>query len=126
MIQIDARSSKPIYEQIVERIKESIIKGVLRPGDRLPSVREMSSMIMANPNTVAKAYQELERQKAIETIQGKGTFVAQDNRPRVDDDMLEALKKQLYKAAVDAHYMGLFKNDLTAILDDIYKELGKE
>ncbi len=61
MIKIDSRSSKPIYEQIVDQIKENIIREVLRPGDKLPSVREMSVMIRINPNTVSKAYKELER-----------------------------------------------------------------
>ncbi|MCX7923991.1 MAG: GntR family transcriptional regulator [Clostridia bacterium] len=124
MIQIDGRSSKPIYEQIVEGFKEMIIKGILKPGDKIPSVRELSSIIMANPNTVSKAYQELERQKAIETIRGRGTFVAVNYKPRVDDEKLESLKGQIKKIAIEAHYMGMGKQDVVKMLDDIYKELG--
>ena len=68
MFNIDARSSTPIYEQIMGQIKEAIMRGLLEPGEKLPSVREMSTLLTVNPNTVSKAYQELEREKAIETI----------------------------------------------------------
>ena len=57
-------------------LKENIFKGILKPGDKLPSVREMASIITTNPNTVSKAYSELEREKIIETIRGKGTYVS--------------------------------------------------
>lgn len=63
MINIDSRSSKPIYEQIIDGIKENVIRGILEPGDKLPSVRELAVMITTNPNTVSKAYKELEREK---------------------------------------------------------------
>ncbi len=63
MINIDSRSSKPIYEQIIDGIKENVIRGILKPGDKLPSVRELAVMITTNPNTVSKAYKELEREK---------------------------------------------------------------
>ena len=66
IINIDARSSTPIYEQIVIGIKELILKNILSPGDKLPSVREMASTLTTNPNTVSKAYAELERMRIIE------------------------------------------------------------
>lgn len=72
MFIIDGRSAKPIYEQIVDQVKEQLLKGILKSGDQLPSVRQLAGMLTINPNTVSKAYQELERQKVIETIRGRG------------------------------------------------------
>lgn len=71
MFPIDARDSRPIYEQIIDQIKEQVMKGILKPGDQLPSVRQLASMLTVNANTVMKAYTELERQEVIETIRGR-------------------------------------------------------
>ena len=78
MFKIDMRSRTPIYEQIIDSIKELVVKGVLIPGERLPSVRDMAKEMTLNPNTVQKAYQELERQGIISTLRGKGTFISED------------------------------------------------
>lgn len=122
MIVIDPRSSTPIYEQIIIKIKELILKGVLEPGDKLPSVREMSGIITANPNTVSKAYAELERQKVIETIRGRGTFVAENYKPKIQEDRMEVLKEDLKKVILEAKYMGLTKEELVDIMDTYYEE----
>lgn len=125
MLNIDPRSSKPIYEQIIEQVKENIMKGILQSGDRLPSVREMSTMLTINPNTVSKAYQELEREKAIETIRGKGTFIAQNYQPQRDEEKLQEVRDLLKKAVIESHYMGLGQEEIIAMLADIYQELEK-
>lgn len=125
MLNIDPRSSKPIYEQIIEQVKENIMKGILQPGDRLPSVREMSTLLTINPNTVSKAYQELEREKAIETIRGKGTFIAQNYQPQRDEEKLQEVRDLLKKAVIESHYMGLGQEEIIAMLADIYQELEK-
>lgn len=124
MIVIDPRSSTPIYEQIVIKIKELILKGILEPGDKLPSVRELSGIITANPNTVSKAYAELERQKVIETIRGRGTFVVENYKPRIQEDRMEALKEDLKKVILEAKYMGLTKEELVDIMDIYYEEFN--
>jgi len=124
LIVIDPRSSTPIYEQIVIKIKELILKGVLEPGDKLPSVRELSGIITANPNTVSKAYAELERQKVIETIRGRGTFVVENYKPRIQEDRMEALKEDLKKVILEAKYMGLTKEELIDIMDIYYEEFN--
>lgn len=126
MINIDSRSSKPIYEQIIDSIKENIMKGILVAGDKLPSVRELSSMVTVNPNTVAKAYQELERQKVIETLRGRGTFVSSNYKPQIQEDKLMMLKEDAKKIVVEAHYMGINKENLINIIKDIYDELERE
>lgn len=125
MLNIDPRSSKPIYEQIIDQIKESIIKGILRPGDKLPSVREMSTLLTVNPNTVSKAYQELEREKAIETIRGRGTFITQNYQPQKDEEKMQELRELLKKVVIESHYMGLERAEIMAMLEEIYRELGE-
>ena len=126
MIKIDSRNSRPIYEQIIDSIKENILKGILRPGDKLPSVREMSSMITANPNTVSRAYMELERQGVTETLRGKGTFVSSNYKPKVEEESMEKLKDDIKKIIVEAYYMGIEKEDMIQIIDDLYKEVKKK
>lgn len=76
MILIDYRDHRPIYEQIVERYKELIFKGVLEPDSQLPSVRNLAMELSINPNTIQRAYAELERQGYIYSVKGKGSFIA--------------------------------------------------
>lgn len=125
MINIDARSSKPIYEQIVDGIKENVIRGVLLPGQRIPSIREMSKLITANPNTVSKAYSELERQKVIETITGRGTFISANLFPRADEEKIQKLKKKLNDLIIEAHYLGLDQSSISKLVDEIYKGIER-
>lgn len=70
--------SRPLYEQFVEQLRADIVRGVLAPGARLPSVRDLAATIRVNPTTVMKTYQELERSKLIVTYRGQGTFVTKD------------------------------------------------
>lgn len=123
MITIDSRSSKPIYEQIIEKIKENIIKGILKPGDKLPSVRELASLITINPNTISKAYNELERMNAIEVIRGKGTFVAQNFKPTMDEERMKEIKEQMKNIIIEAHYIGVDKDTLIDLFNEIYSQL---
>jgi GntR family transcriptional regulator len=124
LFSIDPRSSSPIYEQIIAAIKESIIKGILQPGDKLPSVRELASMLTTNPNTVSKAYAELERLKIIETLRGRGTFVSLDYKPKLEEDKMARLKEDLKKVLMDAHYLGIKKSEITEIMEELYNELS--
>ena len=82
MIPLDHRDRRPIYEQILEGLRQQIRAGVLLPGERLPSVRELSAKLSINPNTIQRSYQELERTGWTVSQPGKGSFVAP--RPPVD------------------------------------------
>ena len=75
MLQLDYRDARPIYTQIVDGCREQIISGVLRQGDRLPSVRELACQLTINPNTIQRAYRELEMQGWVASVPGKGSFV---------------------------------------------------
>ncbi|HLO02579.1 MAG TPA: GntR family transcriptional regulator [Symbiobacteriaceae bacterium] len=74
---LDPSSGLPIYRQLVDQVKQAVVGGVLKPGDRLPSVRDLAVDLAINPHTVAKAYQELEREGVITVRRGKGAFIAE-------------------------------------------------
>lgn len=126
MINIDNKSSTPIYQQIVDQVKEEILKGILQAGDKLPSVREMSSMITANPNTVSRAYSELERLKVIETIRGRGTYVTSEYKPVMEEERMENLKDNIKKIIVEAKYMGLSKEKMIEMINSAYDNISSE
>ena len=75
MVHLDYRDARPIYSQITDGYREQILSGVLQNGDRLPSVRELASQLAINPNTIQRAYRELEMEGWIATVPGKGCFV---------------------------------------------------
>lgn len=75
MIHLDYRDARPIYTQIVEAFRDQIARGILRQGDKLPSVRELAGTLTINPNTIQRAYRELEASGLIATMAGKGCFV---------------------------------------------------
>ena len=75
MLNLDYRDARPIYTQICDGIRDQILTGILRTGDKLPSVREFATQLTINPNTIQRAYRELEMQGWIATVPGKGCFV---------------------------------------------------
>lgn len=76
MVHLDYRDARPIYSQIIDGFREQIKAGVLLPGDKLPSVRELATQLTINPNTIQRAYRELEMEGWIASVPGKGSFVA--------------------------------------------------
>ena len=101
MIKLDLQSRVPLYEQLQEQIIRLSLLGVLEENEQLPSVRSLAREVGVNPNTVAKAYQELERQGIIYTVSGRGSFVSpnvlslQSPRQAALDEVFEALDKAL-------------------------------
>ncbi len=83
-MRIDPKSGVPFYRQIIEQVKFAIARGDLQPGDQLPTVRRLAVDLSINPNTVIRAYRELEIGGVLETHQGSGTFVGQE-KPQVDE-----------------------------------------
>lgn len=123
MFNIDQRSSMPIYQQLIQEIKRAILKGALQPGDKLPSVRELSVRLTINPNTIQKSYQELERQKVIETLRGKGTFVVMEYKPSENEEKLIAFKEDLRILLIEAHYLGLDSDSIVMTVKQLLHEL---
>lgn len=125
MITINERSSLPIYEQIIQQLKEAIIRGILHKGEKLPSVRELSASLLINPNTVSKAYQELERQGVIETLRGKGTFVSECPAPRMEEERRKQLQASLRQLAIEAFHLGIEAEQFKKWIDEYMRELGR-
>lgn len=105
MIQLNYRDSRPIYEQIKDGIKQLIYTEVLGPDDKLPSVRELASKLAINPNTISRAYKELEQEGVIYTLSGKGTFISADFRGKEEKTKelfakFDEIIKELYEFEV--------------------------
>lgn len=104
MFQLDYGSRIPIYEQLFNNVISMVAAGVLKPGDRLPTVRNLADDLGINPNTVAKSYKMLESEGYLFTAVGRGTFVA-DKLSALEGKKLDALEK-FKKAAYEAHKFG--------------------
>ena len=124
MINLDYHSKKPIYEQIMEQMKLLVIKGNLKPGDPIPSVRKMAQMLNVTPSTVAKAYQELERQKVIETLRAKGTFIATNPVVVPDREELEKIRARIQSEIIELKRTGYTEADVVNLVRDIYESIG--
>lgn len=125
MFEIKPRSSIPIYQQLVDGVREAIARGVLVPGERIPTVRELATQLSINPNTIAKAYQKLEMEGVIETMGSRGTFVA-GRTERADTPGARAnLAGLMEKIMVEAYHMGIDCNELRRLFDDSLKKWEK-
>ena len=110
MILLDYRDSRPIYEQVQDGLRKLMVSGVLREGEKLPSVRALASQLAINPNTIQRAYEALEREGYVYSIGGKGSFVAP--RREVDDGRKEELFKQLDAAVKELRFLGVTREEL--------------
>ena len=95
MIILDYKDTRPIYEQIVEKFKLLILKGVIQKDEQMPSVRSLAVELSINPNTIQKAYAELERQGYIYTVKGRGNFIS-DNKNLLDERKEELKKRMIF------------------------------
>lgn len=106
VFQLDYSDARPLYEQIKERIKTLIIRGVLASNQQLPSVREMASNLTLNPNTIQKAYRDLEAEGYIYSVRGKGNFAAVLSPALKGEEQMQ-LKKQLTDALTAMQNLGV-------------------
>lgn len=123
MFSIDIRSREPIYEQLVKNVIDLITKGVMMPDDPLPSVRALARDLGINPNTVQKAYRELELKGMIYQAAGRGSFVAQSRT--IADAMLSQRTAAVKEAVSAAHKAGVLEQDILKIVTEIYGEGDK-
>ena len=105
VIQLNFKSGKPVYLQIVDQIKSAAASGVVRGGEALPSIRPLAEELRVNRNTVAKAYAELESQGIIEPSAGKGCFVSDNNSPFKKAVRQKMLTHDIDAAIVQAHHL---------------------
>ncbi|MBN2384129.1 GntR family transcriptional regulator [bacterium] len=121
-IKIDPRSSTPIYVQIVDQVKYQIASGRLRVGDRLPTVRELAVELRVNPNTVAKAYRELDREQVTEGRPGQGSFIRGGDMGLSLERRREMVGRSMEVPVVQAYHLDLEQD---AVRDILETELGK-
>ncbi|NLD10788.1 GntR family transcriptional regulator [Aminicella lysinilytica] len=122
MFQLDSKSHLSIYEQVIENIKELIMTDILAEDSKLPSVRELSKDLTVNPNTVQKAFKELEREGYIYTISGKGTFVSPKDDITTDPSKIAELQGVISAAYKSLLNMGLGEPDVRQLVVDTMNE----
>ena len=119
MIIINYKDRRPIYEQVVERFKELILKGVLEPDSQLPSVRALAMDLSINPNTIQRAYAELERQGYIYSVKGKGSFIT------ANDLLLQQKRMEIFlelvQVAQEAKRIGISEEEFIIKVKQTYK-----
>lgn len=120
MTTINYRDARPIYEQIMDELRKMIISGVFAPDEKLPSVRELAQQYAINPNTIQRAYRELEIEGYIYSVAGKGSFVGMRNE--VDESRKSELIARLTAAARELRYLGMTDEELIACLGEGGKE----
>jgi GntR family transcriptional regulator len=114
---LDARSGVPTYLQLVQQVRQAVRLGILRPGDQLPTVKEVVSALAINPNTVLKAYRELDLEGLVEGRRGVGTFVSTDLTPSPPDGVKE-LRSALQRWVGRARAAGLDDENMAALFAD--------
>ena len=115
MIQIDYRSQKAIYEQVRDEFKKLIMKGILQENEQIPSVRDIAGQLAINPNTIQRAYRELENEGFIYSVKGRGNFVSPRENAEQNERIRE-LKQNFKTCASELLYLGVTKEELMNIL----------
>ncbi len=123
MILLDYKDSRPIYEQVVERLKELMILGVLEEDGQMPSVRSLAMELSINPNTIQRAYAELERNGFIYSVKGRGSFVGSIKRLR--EAKRQDLMGDMKELAKEAKSLGMSREEFTRAAAQGYDEGGE-
>ncbi|MSU34052.1 MAG: GntR family transcriptional regulator [Pedosphaera sp.] len=125
-LQIDPRSGVPVYRQMMDQMKYYVAGGTLRPGDQLPSIRELALALSVNPTTVVKAYTELERDGVITMKHGRGAFVAADAARLTNEEQVEALRRSAKHLAVEAAQMHVPSPKVVRVVCEELEALGAD
>jgi GntR family transcriptional regulator len=120
---LEARSGVPTYLQLVQQVRQAVRLGILRPGDQLPTVKEVVSTLTINPNTVLRAYHELDLEGVAEGRRGVGTFVREQPPPLAADDV-ERLRAGLKRWTAEARAAGLDAEAMAALFRDVVNPPG--
>ena len=121
MFIIDPMSRCPVYEQLIDQVERFILTGILAPGAQLPSVRALSVELSVNPNTIQKAYSDLDSRKIIFSVPGKGCFVSSDAVSLLGEYSRKQLG-ELEEMLAQLKLAGLSKAEVTAILEKVFDE----
>lgn len=125
MFTIDVMSRVPVYEQIIDQLERLVLTGALRPGEQIPSVRGLSTQLSINPNTIQKAYSELDRRGILCSVPGRGCFISDNAFPLLGEYKRKDLEK-VAALARDLRLAGIDKNSVLAAVERAYRENGAE
>jgi GntR family transcriptional regulator len=126
LFQLNFRSAKAVYLQLVDQVRAAAAAGALRPGDPLPGIRPLAEELRVNRNTVAKAYAELESQGVIETLAGKGCFVKANSSPFRKDVRRKLVAETIDEAVVHAHHLQIDKAEFLRLAEERFDELERK
>jgi GntR family transcriptional regulator len=126
MLQVNFKSGKPVYLQVVDQIKSAAASGTLQTGESLPSIRPLAEELRVNRNTIAKAYSELESQGVIETIPGKGCFLKQNNSPLKKDVRRKLLIEEIDQAIVQAHHLQVARGEFVELVQERFDTIEEK
>ena len=123
-LHVNPSTGLPIYLQIQAQVKQAVAAGALRAGDALPSVRKLASDLRINPNTVARAYLELEREGVIAAVPGGGTFVADGPPGLLKAERVRRFRPLARQVAVEGRQLRLSRDEIVQLVDEELKALG--
>jgi GntR family transcriptional regulator len=118
LIQLNFKSGKPVYLQLVDQVKAAAASGALRSGEALPPIRPLAQELRINRNTVAKAYAELESQGVIQTLVGRGSFLKENNSPLKKQVRLKMLAEEIDQAIVQAHHLQIGQEEFMGLIKE--------
>lgn len=119
MFVVDIMSRVPVYEQIIKQVEEQVLTGILKEGDKLPSVRSLSVKLSINPNTIQKAYTELDRRQLIITVPGKGSFISEKAIEVVGANSREKMT-ELNKIIRELALAGVTKEEIINNIEEVF------
>jgi GntR family transcriptional regulator len=125
MINLDYKDARAIHQQIEDGIKQLIISGIMLPDEQLPSVRELAVSLTVNPNTVQRAYKQLENDGFIYSVKGKGNFVSKVTKTQ-NRALADELYNNLTSLVKELMYLGEDKSDIENVINNIYQQKEDE
>jgi GntR family transcriptional regulator len=121
LLQLNFKSGKAVYLQLVEQVRRAAAAGVIQPGATLPGIRRLAEQLRVNRNTVAKAYAELESQGVIETVAGKGCFVRANSSPFTKDVRRRLLAESVDDAVAHAHQLQIERREFLELAEERFE-----
>lgn len=126
LLQINFKSGKPVYLQLVDQVKAAAASGALKAGEPLPSIRPLAEELRVNRNTIAKAYTELESQGVIETLPGKGCFLKDNNSPLKKEVRRRMLIEEIDQAIVQAHHLQVPRPEFIDLVEERFDTIEEK
>jgi GntR family transcriptional regulator len=122
---VNPAGGEPVYQQLVWQVKRAVARGDLLPDERLPSVRELAAQLLINPNTIARAYREMEREGLVYTQPGRGVFVRADCPAELTEAARDRILGELIeRVVVEARLLGVPKDQLTGLFGTLVAQFG--